>query len=85
MNALRAAVVNSYRTVALIIGLWCQMPVNQASPTSHGPEAELRAPVFVGETLWAQTELLDVKLSRSGQDIGIVTVRCRGMNQRGHT
>jgi acyl dehydratase len=39
--------------------------------------------VFVGDTLWAESEILDKRASRSRPDVGIVQIRCRGINQRG--
>ena len=41
-----------------------------------------RAPVFVGDTLWAETEVTEVRESRSRPTHGIVSVRTRGVNQR---
>jgi itaconyl-CoA hydratase len=38
---------------------------------------------FVGDTLWAETEVLALQRSESDPDTGIVTVRSRGINQRG--
>jgi acyl dehydratase len=42
-----------------------------------------RAPMFHGDTLYAQTTVLDVKPSRSKPDRGVVTVETRGYNQDG--
>jgi acyl dehydratase len=36
----------------------------------------------VGDTLWAETEVLAVRESRSNPDVGIVSIRSRGINQR---
>jgi acyl dehydratase len=41
------------------------------------------APVFHGDTLYAETSVLDVKESSSKPDRGIVTVETRGYNQDG--
>jgi acyl dehydratase len=43
------------------------------------------APVFHGDTLYAETKVLETRESRSQQDRGIVTVETRGWNQRGQT
>jgi acyl dehydratase len=40
-------------------------------------------PVFVGDTLWAESEVVDTRDSSSRQGWGIVTARTRGINQRG--
>ncbi|MSQ11993.1 MAG: MaoC family dehydratase [Dehalococcoidia bacterium] len=41
------------------------------------------APVFHGDTLYAESKVLDVKPSSSRPDRGVVTVETRGLNQRG--
>ncbi|HYH27375.1 MAG TPA: MaoC family dehydratase [Actinomycetota bacterium] len=42
-----------------------------------------RAPMFHGDTLYAQTTVLDKKESSSKPDRGVVTVETRGFNQDG--
>jgi acyl dehydratase len=42
-----------------------------------------KAPFFHGDTLYAETTVLDVKASSSKPDRGIVTVETRGYNQDG--
>ena len=37
---------------------------------------------FVGDTLWAESEITDMRESKSNQNVGIVSMRCRGINQR---
>jgi acyl dehydratase len=39
--------------------------------------------VFVGDTLWAESEILELRESSSRPDVGIVAMRSRGVNQRG--
>ena len=41
------------------------------------------APFFHGDTLYAETKVLDVQASKSKDDRGIVTVETRGYNQDG--
>jgi len=41
------------------------------------------APVFAGDTLYAESEVLEVRPSRSRPGQGIVRVRTRGLNQDG--
>ena len=43
------------------------------------------APTFHGDTLYAETKVLEVRESRSQPDRGIVTVETRGFNQKGLT
>ena len=42
-----------------------------------------QAPVFIGDTIYAETTVLDVRPSRSRPDRGIVHVETRVTNQRG--
>jgi acyl dehydratase len=42
----------------------------------------LPAPVFAGDTIRAETEVLSKRESRSRPGLGIVSVRTRGLNQR---
>lgn len=46
-------------------------------------EVRFEAPVFVGDTLYAETEVLSRRLSESRPGIGIVTCRTSGHNQEG--
>jgi itaconyl-CoA hydratase len=48
-------------------------------------EIRLPNPVFVGDTIWSETEVLSARESTSRPDQGIVTVRTRGLNQREET
>jgi len=40
-------------------------------------------PVFLGDTLYAHTQVLEVRESKSQPDRGIVTVKTKGINQHG--
>ncbi|MGH9040287.1 MAG: MaoC family dehydratase [Acidimicrobiia bacterium] len=42
-----------------------------------------KAPTFHGDTIYAETTVLDKKASQSKPDRGVVTVETRGFNQRG--
>ncbi|MDO8531918.1 MAG: MaoC family dehydratase [Dehalococcoidia bacterium] len=42
-------------------------------------------PTFHGDTLYAETKVVDVKASQSRPDVGVITVDTRGFNQRGET
>jgi len=45
-------------------------------------EVRLPAPVFAGDTIRAETEVLSKRESASRPGSGVVTVRTRGLNQR---
>jgi len=45
-------------------------------------EVRLPAPVFAGDTIRAETQVLEKRPSKSRPGHGIVTVRTKGLNQR---
>ena len=75
--------INSGLTVALLLGL------TVADLSQHGianlgwREINLLKPVFAGDTLYAESQVLEVRESSSRPHAGIVTARSRGVNQRG--
>lgn len=77
--------VNSCLTLSLITGLSVPDTSEDAVANLSWSDVQLPAPVFVGDTLWAETEVLEVRPSRSNDRVGLVTVRSRGINQRGET
>ena len=42
-----------------------------------------RKPTFHGDTIYAETKVLDKRESSSKEDRGVVTVETKGINQRG--
>jgi itaconyl-CoA hydratase len=48
-------------------------------------DIRLPNPVHPGDTLYSESEVIEVRESRSRPQQGIVTVRTRGLNQRGDT
>jgi len=46
-------------------------------------EVRLPAPVFEGDTIYSQSEVLEKRESNSRKNVGIVTVRTHGFNQDG--
>jgi itaconyl-CoA hydratase len=76
--------VDSTFTLALVTGL-SVTDVSERGINLGWREVRLRAPVFAGDTLRAETEVLAKRESKSRPGSGIVTVRTRGLNQRGET
>ena len=76
------ALVNSTFTLAVVTGLSVPDTSENATANLAWTDISLPKPVFVGDTLWAETEVLDLRESRSRPNVGIVSVRCRGINQR---
>ncbi len=73
--------VNSTFTLALVLGL-SVADTTQAGGVNLGwTEIRLPRPVFVGDTIWAETEVTAARESRSRPTHGIVDVRTRGINQ----
>jgi itaconyl-CoA hydratase len=75
--------VNSALTLALITGQ-SVVDVSQNVFANLGwDEVRLPHPVFEGDTLYSQSEVLDKRGSSSRPKVGIVTVRTTGFNQDG--
>ena len=75
--------VNSAFTLSLVTGM-CVSGTSQKAIANLGwEEIKLPAPVFVGDTLYSETEVLDKRESKSRPDEGIVTVKTIGKNQDG--
>jgi itaconyl-CoA hydratase len=74
--------VNSTFTLALVLGL-SVADTTQAGAVNLGwTEIRLPHPVFVGDTIWSETEVTSARESKSRPQHGIVGVRTRGVNQR---
>jgi itaconyl-CoA hydratase len=73
--------VDSTFTLALVTGL-SVVDVSEAAVNLGWREVRLPAPVFAGDTIRAETEVLSKRESASRPGSGIVTVRTRGLNQR---
>jgi acyl dehydratase len=74
--------VNSMLTLGIVVGM------SVADVSEHGvnlgwEEVRMREPVFAGDTLYSETEVLGVRESQSRPQQGIVQVRTKGYNQRG--
>lgn len=77
--------VVSTLTLAIVTGL--SVPdVSQNAVANLGWDAvKLTAPVFAGDTLYAESEVLEARPSKSRPGQGLVRVRTRGFNQRDET
>ena len=74
--------VNSAFTLALVTGMTVPDTSENAAANLAWTDIRLPKPVFVGDTLWAESEILDKRESKSNPSVGIVSMRCRGINQR---
>lgn len=73
--------VNSTLTLALITGMAVSSTSQKAIANLGWEEIRIPAPVFVGDTLYAQTHVLGKRPSKSRPTQGIVRVRHVGRNQ----
>jgi acyl dehydratase len=76
--------VDSTFTLALVTGLSVS-DVSLNAINLGWDEVRLPAPVFEGDTLYAQSEVVEARPSRSRPTMGIVKLRTTGFNQEGVT
>ena len=72
--------VDSTFTLALVTGL-SVADISEQAVNLGWREVRLPAPVFAGDTIRTETEVLEKRPSQSRPGKGIVTVRTRGFNQ----
>ncbi len=75
--------VDSTFTLALVTGQSVTDVSQNAFANLGWDEVRLPAPVFEGDTIYSQSEVLEARASKSRPAVGIVTVRTTGYNQRG--
>lgn len=76
-------IVNSGLTVALVLGLSVSDLSQNAVANLSWDGIELTHPLFVGDTVYAESIVLAKRESASRPYAGIVTCRTRGLNQDG--
>jgi len=75
--------VNSCLTLSIVTGLSVADVSAKAVANLGWDKVRLLAPVFVGDTLYAESEVLDKRVSRSRPNQGVVTVRTTGKKADG--
>jgi len=75
--------VNSTLTLALVAGMAVSLTSQKAVANLGWEEVRLPAPVFVGDTLYSESEVLGKRESKSRPGNGIVRIRHSGKNQNG--
>ena len=83
MSTFGKQLVNSGLTVAMVLGISVSDVSQNAMANLSWKEISLTHPCFVGETLYAQSLVLDLRESASRPYAGIVTVKTQGLNQHG--
>jgi itaconyl-CoA hydratase len=74
--------VVSTLTLAIVVGLSVADTSENAVANLSWGDIVLPNPVFAGDTLWAESEVLALRDSATNPEVGIVTIRTRGINQR---
>ncbi len=75
--------VNSCLTLSIVVGMSVSDLSQKAIANLGWDKIELTAPVFVGDTIYAESEVLAVRESKSRPNQGIVTVRTTGKKADG--
>ena len=75
--------VNSGLSLAIVLGMTVNDVSGKAIANLGWKEIKLTAPVFCGDTLYAESEVLEKRESKSRPTQGIVTVHTRAFNQDG--
>lgn len=75
--------VDSTFTLALVTGQSVTDLSQNVFANLGWDEVRLPHPVFEGDTIYSQSEVLEARESRSRPDVGVVTARTVGYNQEG--
>ena len=75
--------VNSALTLSIITGMSVSDVSQKAIANLGWDKIKLTAPVFVGDTIYAESEVLEVRESKSRPTQGIVTVKTTGKTSDG--
>jgi len=76
-------VVNSCLTLSMVVGMSVRDVSQQAIANLGWKSIELLAPVYLGDTIYAQTAVIAKRESVSRPTQGIVTVRTQGLKSDG--
>lgn len=74
--------VNSLLTIAIVTGLTVT-DISRNGVNLGWDKVRLPKPLYAGDTLWAESEVLSVRESESDSRRGIVTIKTRGIQQEG--
>lgn len=75
--------MNSMFTVGLVVGIAVpELTLGTTIANLGMQDVEFPKPVYAGDTVWVETEVLDTRGSRSRPEAGVVTFEHRGYNQR---
>jgi acyl dehydratase len=74
--------VNSTLTLAVVTGI-SVADISRHAVNLGWDEVRLPNPLFEGDTIYAETEILSARPSKSRPNMGVVEVKSRGFNQHG--
>ena len=77
----KLVVVGTY-VLSLVVGMSVGDISGKAIANLDYEQVIHHAPVFIGDTLWAETEILTKRESETNQKVGIVFVETRAYNQK---
>ena len=69
--------------ISLVVGITVQDISGKAIANLDYEKITHDGPVFIGDTIYGETEILDIRVSKSKPDRGIVYVETRAFNQHG--
>jgi acyl dehydratase len=75
--------VNSALTLSIVVGMTVSDTSQKAIANLGWDGIKLTAPVFIGDTLYAESEVLDKRESKSRPTQGIVTIKTTGKKADG--
>ena len=75
--------VNSPLTVAILVGMSVSDVSQKAVANLGWKEIRMTAPVFAGDTLYGESEVIEKRESASRPQQGLVTIKTTGRNQDG--
>jgi acyl dehydratase len=74
--------INSPLTLAVVVGMTVNDVSGKAIANLGWKDIDISAPVFAGDTLYAETQVLEKRESKSRPGQGIVTVKTTAFNQK---
>ncbi len=75
--------VNSALTLSIVLGMSVSDTSQKAIANLGWTDIAMPAPVFVGDTLYAETQVMEKRPSKSRPTQGLVGIETRGFNQDG--
>jgi acyl dehydratase len=76
-------IVSSPLTLSVLVGMSVRDVSQKAIANLGWRDIRMTAPVFPGDTLYSESEVIEKRASNSRPGVGIVTVRTSGRNQDG--